>query len=129
MVAIILFIVVVLPLSIVPQALFLMFVRHASNNNRGYQPFSKPEIKQTMMEIVGIAVVGTVLFCIFQLTLINIPFLYLFLGLPSIFIAYALAMKYFWDMDLFIAAFWSFVLVGLYVLVGPFLIAIPALLM
>jgi hypothetical protein len=127
MVAIILFFVVLL--SIIPQALFLMFVRHASNNNRGYKPFSKPEIKQTMMEIVGIAVVGTVLFCIFQLTLINIPFLYLFLGLPSIFIAYALAMKYFWDMDLFIAAFWSFVLVGLYVLVGPFLIAIPALLL
>jgi hypothetical protein len=127
MVTIILFFVVLL--SIVPQTLFLMFVRHASNNNRGYKPFSKPEIKQTMMEIVGIAVVGTVLFCIFQLTLINIPFLYLFLGLPSIFIAYALAMKYFWDMDLFIAAFWSFVLVGLYVLVGPFLIAIPALLL
>jgi hypothetical protein len=127
MVAIILFFVVLL--SIIPQALFLMFVRHASNNNRGYKPFSKPEIKQTMMEIVGIAVVGTVLFCIFQLTLINIPFLYLFLGLPSIFIAYALAMKYFWDMDFFIAAFWSFVLVGLYVLVGPFLIAIPALLL
>ena len=127
MVAIIFFIVALL--SIIPQTLFLMFVRHASNKNRGYQPFSKPEIKQTMMEIVGIAVAGTVLFCIFQFVLINIPILYLFLGLPSIFIAYALAMKYFWDMDLFIAAFWSFVLVGLYVLVGPFLIVIPALLM
>ncbi|MBT4694790.1 MAG: hypothetical protein HOB73_15750 [Planctomycetaceae bacterium] len=123
----ILFVVVVL--SIVPQVFFLMFVRHASNNNRGYQPFSKPEIKQTMMEIVGIAVVGTVLFCIFQFTLINIPFLYLFLGLPSVFVAYALAMKYFWDMDLIMAFFWSFVLVGLYVLVGPFLIMIPALLL
>ncbi len=127
MVAIILFFVVLL--SIIPQALFLMFVRHASNNNRGYKPFSKPEIKQTMMEIVGIAVVGTVLFCIFQFTLINIPFLYLFLGLPSVFVAYALAMKYFWDMDLIMAFFWSFVLVGLYVLVGPFLIMIPALLL
>ena len=123
----ILFVVVVL--SIVPQVFFLMFVRHASNNNRGYQPFSKPEIKQTMMEIVGIAVVGTVLFCIFQFTLINIPFLYLFLGLPSVFVAYALAMKYFWDMDLIMSLFWSFVLVGLYVLVGPFLIMIPALLL
>ena len=127
MAEIILFVVVLL--SIVPQVLFLMFVRHASNNNRGYQPFSKPEIKQTMVEIVGIAVVGTVLLCVFQFTLVNIPFLYLFLGLPSVFIAYAVAMKYFWDMDLIMSFFWSFVLVGLYVLVGPFLIMIPALLL
>lgn len=127
MAEIILFVVVLL--SIVPQVLFLMFVRHASNNNRGYQPFSKPEIKQTMVEIVGIAVGGTVLLCVFQFTLVNIPFLYLFLGLPSVFIAYAVAMKYFWDMDLLMSFFWSFVLVGLYVLVGPFLIMIPALLL
>jgi hypothetical protein len=127
MVEIILFVVVLL--SLVPQVLFLMFVRHASNNNRGYKPFSKPEIKQTMVEIVGIAVVGTVLLCVFQFTLINMPFLYLFMGLPSVFFAYAVAMKYFWDMDLIMSLFWSFVLVGLYVLVGPFLIMIPALLL
>ena len=127
MVEIILLVVVLL--SIVPQVLFLMFVRHASNNNRGYKPFSKPEIKQTMVEIVGIAVVGTVLFCVFQITLINIPFLYFVLGLPSVFIAYAAAMKVFWDMDLFMPLFWSFVLVGLYVLLCPFVILIPALLL
>jgi len=122
MLEIILFFVVVL--SLIPQVLFLMFVRHASNNNRGYKPFSQPEIKQTMMEIVGIAVAGTVLFCIFQMFLIRIPFLYIFLGLPSIFVGYALAMKVFWDMDIFMSAFWSFVLVGLYVLVGPFLLTL-----
>ena len=105
-------------------SLFLVWV--IANENSYYKPFSKDEIKQTLFEIIGIAVLGPVaLFAAFIIIGLLGPFA-LFLAIPIIIGLYALPLMLFWDMEFVIASFWGLVLLILQIAIA-FLVEIFAL--
>ena len=105
-------------ITMIPSLLALILVRLISNDNTYYKPFSKDEIKQTLFEIIGIAVLGPVaLFAAFIIIGILGPFA-LFLGIPIIIGLYALPLMLFWDMEFVIASFWGLVLLILQIAIA-----------
>ena len=65
----------VMAITMIPSLLALILVRLISNDNTYYKPFSKDEIKQTLFEIIAIAVLGPVaLFAAFIIIGILGPF-------------------------------------------------------
>ena len=108
----------VMAITMIPSLLALILVRQISNDNASYKPFSKDEIKQTLFEITGIAVLGPVaLFAAFIIIGILGPFA-LFLGIPIIIGLYALPLMLFWDMEFVIASFWGLVLLILQIAIA-----------
>ena len=108
----------VMAITMIPSLLALILVRLISNDNRYYKPFSKDEIKQTLFEIIGIAVLGPVaLFAAFIIIGILGPFA-LFLAIPIIIGLYALPLMLFWDMEFVIASFWGLVLLILQIAIA-----------
>ncbi len=108
----------VMAITMIPSLLALILVRLISNDNTYYKPFSKDEIKQTLFEIIGIAVLGPVaLFAAFIIIGILGPFA-LFLGIPIIIGLYALPLMLFWDMEFVIASFWGLVLLILQIAIA-----------
>tara|TARA_B100000676_G_C18003817_1_gene802504 strand:- start:133 stop:501 length:369 start_codon:yes stop_codon:yes gene_type:complete len=111
----------VMAITMIPSLLALILVRLISNDNSYYKPFSKDEIKQTLFEIIGIAVLGPVaLFAGFIIIGILGPFA-LFLGIPIIIGLYALPLMLFWDMEFVIASFWGLVLLILQISIAALL--------
>tara|TARA_Y100000814_G_scaffold180698_1_gene131970 strand:+ start:265 stop:633 length:369 start_codon:yes stop_codon:yes gene_type:complete len=111
----------VMAITMIPSLLALILVRLISNDNTYYKPFSKDEIKQTLFEIIGIAVLGPVaLFAAFIIIGILGPFA-LFLGIPIIIGLYALPLMLFWDMEFVIASFWGLVLLILQISIAVLL--------
>ena len=108
----------VMAITMIPSLLALILVRLISNDNAYYKPFSKDEIKQTLFEIIAIAVLGPVaLFAAFIIIGILGPFA-LFLGIPIIIGLYALPLMLFWDMEFVIASFWGLVLLILQIAIA-----------
>ena len=108
----------VMAITMIPSLLALILVRQISNDNASYKPFSKDEIKQTLFEITGIAVLGPVaLFVAFIIIGLIGPFA-LFLAIPIIIVLYALPLMLFWDMELVIASFWGIVLLVLQIMIA-----------
>ena len=111
----------VMAITMIPSLLALILVRLISNDSSYYKPFSKDEIKQTLFEIIGIAVLGPVaLFAAFIIIGILGPFA-LFLGIPIIIGLYALPLMLFWDMEFVIASFWGLVLLILQISIAVLL--------
>ena len=108
----------VMAITMIPSLLALILVRLISNDNTYYKPFSKDEIKQTLFEIIGIAVLGPVaLFAAFIIIGMLGPFA-LFLAIPIIIGLYALPLMLFWDMEFVIASFWGLVLLILQIAIA-----------
>ena len=111
----------VMAITMIPSLFALILVRLISNDSSYYKPFSKDEIKQTLFEIIGIAVLGPVaLFAAFIIIGILGPFA-LFLGIPIIIGLYALPLMLFWDMEFVIASFWGLVLLILQISIAVLL--------
>ncbi|MBT6722745.1 MAG: hypothetical protein HOB20_05885 [Planctomycetaceae bacterium] len=109
--------------AMIPSFLALLLVRQASNTNRSYKPFAKDELKQTLFEIIGIAVLGPVtLFVAFIIIGLIGPFA-IFLAIPLIIVLYALPLMLFWDMEIVMASFWGIVLLVLQIFFGAYLFA------